>query len=84
MTELNGCLLTKEEEEACAELIKKMRDKKTFSFNFCADITIKAKTPKEAEDILWKWQSGVIDYTLNKWNDVGVLDINNFISEEEE
>lgn len=83
MAELNGYLLTKEEEKACTELIKKMRHSEDFCFNFSASIKIKAKTPKEAEDIFWRWQSDVVDYTLAEWNNVGVLYIENFICEEE-
>lgn len=80
MAELNGYLLTKEEEKACAELIKKMRTKKEFTFDFSASVKIKAKTSKEAEDIFWRWQNDVVDYTLSEWdNVVGTLYIDNYI-----
>lgn len=81
MAELNGYLLTKEEEKACTELIKKMRDKKDFTCYFSASIKIKAKTTKEAEDIFWRWQSDVVDYTIT--SDVGALYIENYLLEEE-
>lgn len=86
MAELNGYLLTKEEEKACEKLIKKMRTKKDFTLSFSASITIKAKTSKEAEDIFWRWQNDVADYTLSEWDgsvDGGALFIDNVICEEE-
>lgn len=80
MAELNGYLLTKEEEKACAELVKKMRAKQDFNFDFSASVKIKAKTSKEAEDIFWRWQNDVVDYTLSEWdNVVGTLYIDNYI-----
>ena len=82
MAELNGYLLTKEEEKACAELVKKMRSKKDFVFDFSAKVTIRAKTYEEAEDIFWNWQNDVGDYTLAEWSNVDALYIENFIGEE--
>ena len=84
MAELNGYLFTKEEEKACAELIKKMRTKKEFTFDFSARVIIKAKTTKEAEDIFWRWQNDVVDYTLGEWGgNVDTLYVDNYILEEE-
>ena len=83
MAELNGYLLTKEEEKACAELVKKMRAKEEFTVDFTARVKIKAKTSKEAEDIFWRWQSDVVDYTLCEWINVGTLYVDNYILEKE-
>ena len=71
MAELNGYLLTKEEEKACAELVKKMRSKGEFTVDFTARVKIKAKTSKEAEDIFWRWQDDVANYTFSEWGNVG-------------
>lgn len=83
MAELNGYLLTKEEEKACESLIKKMRTKREFTFGFSASVKIKAKNYKEAEDIFWNWQSDVGDYTLSEWGNVSGLYIDNCILDEE-
>lgn len=85
MAELNGYLLTKEEEKACENLVKKMRAKKDFIFEFSASVKIKAKNSKEAEDIFWKWEDDVASYTLSEWSDVGCggLYIDNYVLDEE-
>lgn len=83
MAELNGYVLTKEEEKACESLIKKMRTKKEFNFDFAASVKIKAKNSREAEDIFWRWQEDVANYTLSEWdNVVNSLYISDFICEE--
>lgn len=71
MAELNGYLLTKEEEKACAELVKKMRTKKNFFCSFSASIEIKAKNAQEAKDIFWQWQDDVASYTLSDYGTAG-------------
>lgn len=85
MAELNGYVLTKEEEKACENLVKKMRAKRDFIFEFSASVKIKAKNSKEAEGIFWKWAGDVGDYTLSEWGNVGCgrLYIDNYILDEE-
>ena len=84
MAELNGYVLTKEEEKACAELVKKMRTKKNFICSFSASIEIKAKNAQEAKDIFWRWQEDVANYTLSEWdNVVNSLDIYDVICDPE-
>ena len=83
MAELNGYLLTKEEEKACAELVKKMRSKGEFTFDFTAKVKMKAKTSKEAEEIFWRWENDVGIYTLSEWANVGALYVDDYIFEEE-
>lgn len=83
MAELNGYLLTKEEEKACEKLVKKMRTKQNFNFDFSASVKIKAKNSKEAEDIFWQWENDVLDYTLSEWPDVSGLYIDNYILDPE-
>lgn len=83
MAELNGYLLTKEEEKACEKLIKKMRTKREFTFEFSASVKIKAKNSKEAEDIFWKWEDDVVNYTLSEWDNVSGLYVDNYILDEE-
>lgn len=55
MAEINGYLLTKEEEKACEDLIKKMRKKEAFEIEFTGCITVEAKNRDEAQEIFWNW-----------------------------
>lgn len=70
MTEIKGYLLTKEEEEACADLVKKLRAKKVFAIDFSGCVRIKAKTPEEASDIFWMWAGDLQDKSLADWSDI--------------
>ena len=73
MAELNGYLLTKEEEKACAELVKKLRKRKTYSLDFTGDILIRAKNKDEAVDIFWNWISEIQDLTCDKFSKITSL-----------
>ena len=70
MAELNGYLLTKEEENACADLIKKLRERKVFAIDFTGCVRIKAKTPEEARDIFWEWVGDLQDKSFVDWSGV--------------
>lgn len=51
MAEIKGYLLTKEEEKACVDLVKKLRERKTFAIDFSGCVRIKAKNHEEANHI---------------------------------
>lgn len=51
MAEIKGYLLTEEEEKACANLVKKMREKRIYTINFLGCVKIKAKNSEEAKNI---------------------------------
>lgn len=67
MAELNGYLLTKEEEWACAELVKKLRERKVYGLDFTGGVFVRAKTEGEAIDIFWEWVNEVQDLTCDKF-----------------
>lgn len=67
MAEINGYLLTKEEEKACVDLVKKLRERKTFAIDFSGCVRIKAKTKEEANDIFWEWVGDLQDKSLVDW-----------------
>ena len=73
MAELNGYTLTKEEEKACVELVKKLRKRKTYSLDFTGDILIRAKNKDEAVDIFWNWISEIQDLTCDKFSKIASL-----------
>lgn len=70
MTEIKGYLLTAEEEKACADLIKKLREEQVFSVDFSGYVRIKAKTREEAQNIFWEWVGSLQDTTLADWDGV--------------
>ena len=70
MSEIKGYLLTAKEEEACAELVKKMRERKVFAIDFSGCVRIKAKTPEEASNIFWEWVGDLQDKSLVDWSGV--------------
>jgi hypothetical protein len=72
MSEIQGYLLTKEEEKACMALIKKMREKRVYAFDFSGCVRIKAKTDEEAKNLFWEWVGDMQDKTLADWNGVVV------------
>jgi len=72
MSEIQGYLLTKEEEKACMALIKKMREKRVYAIDFSGCVRIKAKTDEEAKNLFWEWVGDMQDKTLADWNGVVV------------
>lgn len=84
MAEINGYLLTKEEEKECIALVKWMRERKTYAINFSGCVRIKAKTRKEATDIFWGWISDMQDKTLTDWHKIITFPYLKNISLEEE
>ena len=70
MPEINGYLLTEEEEKACAALVKKLRERKTFAIDFSGCVRVKAKTREEASDIFWEWVGDLQDKSLLDWSGV--------------
>lgn len=67
MAELNGYLLTKEEEQACLDLLKKMRTRTPFDADFTGEVKIRARSEEEATLTFWEWVSAIQDMTLDKW-----------------
>ena len=67
MAELNGYLLTKEEEQACLDFLQKMRTRTTFYTDFTGEIKIRAHSEEEANLTFWEWVSAIQDMTLDKW-----------------
>lgn len=70
MAEINGYLLTEEETRACVDLVKKLRERKTFAIDFTGCVRIKAKNPEEARDIFWEWVGRIQDESLSDWSGV--------------
>ena len=70
MTEINGYLLTKEEEKACLDLVKKLRERKTYVIDFSGYVQVKAKTPQEANHLFWKWVEEMQDKTAGDWSGI--------------
>ena len=67
MAEIKGYLLTEEEEKACANLVKKMREKKVYAIDFLGCVRIKAKNEEEAKNIFWNWVGDLQDKSLSDW-----------------
>ena len=70
MAEINGYFLTEEEEKACADLVKKLRERKTFAIDFSECVRVKARTHEEASDIFWNWVGDLQDKSLLDWSGV--------------
>jgi len=68
MAEINGYLLTEEETKACVNLVKKLRERKTFAINFSGCVRVKAKTSEEANDIFWNWVGDLQDKSYADWS----------------
>lgn len=73
MAEINGYILTKNEEEACANLIKKMRNrsirKKRFAVDFTGCIEVNANTHDEAMMIFWNWVGDIQGSSSTEWQE---------------
>ena len=67
MAEINGYLLTEEEEKACVAFVKEQREKKVFAIDFTGYVKVKAKTRDEANYIFWQWVGDLQDKTLTDW-----------------
>jgi len=70
MTEINGYLLSTEEEKACLDLVKELRKRKTYVINFSGDIRVKAKNPQDANHLFWKWVEEMQDKTAGDWSGI--------------
>ena len=70
MAEIKGYLLTEEEEKACANLVKKMREKKVYAIDFLGCVRIKAKNEEEAKNIFWNWVGDLQDKSLSDWFEI--------------
>lgn len=70
MSEINGYLLTKEEEKECMALVKKLRERKVFAIDFSGCVYVKAKTREEANNIFWEWVGDLQDTSLVDWTGV--------------
>lgn len=70
MAEIKGYLLTTEEEKACVELVKKMREKKVFVIDFSGCVSIQAKTRHEATEIFWNWVGDIQDNSFVDYSGV--------------
>ena len=80
MSEIKGYLLTKEEEKACVDLVKKLRERKTFAIEFVGCVRVKAKNPDEASNIFWEWVGDMEDKSLTDW--YGVITQNPYFDKE--
>lgn len=67
MAELNGYTLTKEEEKACLNLIKKMRKKRAYELGFTGYVSFKAKNEEEVNELFWEWADEVKELTIEKF-----------------
>lgn len=70
MAEISGYLLTKEEEKACVDLVKKLREKKVFTIDFSGYVFIKAKNSEEAQNIFWEWVYDFQNKSIYDWSGV--------------
>ena len=70
MAEIKGYLLTEEEEKACVDLVKKLRERRVYAIDFSGCVRIKAKNRDEASDIFWMWAGDLEDKSLADWSDV--------------
>lgn len=70
MAEIKGYFLSEEEAKACVDLVKKLRERKTFAINFSGCIRIKAKTLEEANSIFWEWAEDLQNKSLADWSGV--------------
>ena len=70
MSEINGYLLTEDEEKACADLVKRMRERRLFIIDFSGCVKVKAKSRDEAKDIFWNLVGDLQDKTLADWSGV--------------
>ena len=68
MAEIKGYFLTEEEERACINLVKKLREKKVFEIDFSGCVRVKAKNHEEASDIFWEWVGDLEDKSLADWS----------------
>ena len=68
MAEIKGYLLTEEEEKACINLVKKLREKRVFAVDFSGCVRVKAKNCEEAQDIFWNWVGDLEDKSLVDWS----------------
>ena len=69
MAEINGYLLTEEEEKECVKLIEKLREK-IFTVDFTGCVHIKANTSEQAGKIFDTWVCDLQDESLARWNGV--------------
>jgi len=70
MSEIKGLLLTKEEEKACVDLIKKMREEKFYTFEFFGHIKIRATTREEANKIFKEWATDLQNTSRTNWGEI--------------
>lgn len=71
MAEIKGYLLTEEEQKACIDLIKSMREEKEkiFTFNFTGSIKIKAKNLEAADDFFRDWLEEVDEISYCRYDE---------------
>ena len=70
MSEIQGYLLTEEEEKACADLLIKLRERKVFIMDFSGSVKVKAKTREEAFETFWNLIGDWQDKSLADWSGV--------------
>jgi hypothetical protein len=70
MAEINGYLLTEEEEKACVDLVREMRKRKVFEIDFSGWVKVKARTHEQATNIFWEWVKDLRDKSANDWSGV--------------
>lgn len=71
MTEIKDYILTEEEQKACIDLVKSMREReKVFIFNFTGSVKIKAENLEKADDFFWDWVGDLQDTSLFDWSEI--------------
>ena len=75
MEKIKEYILTEEEQKACIDLVKSMREKeKVFTFNFKGSIKIKAKNLEEADDCFCDWIGDVGDMSYCEGSSKIIMD----------
>lgn len=74
MAEIKGYILTEEEQKACIDLVKSMREKeKVFIFHFTGSVKIKAENLKQANDFFGDWVEDIEDMSYYRYNKSTVI-----------
>ena len=74
MKEIKDYILTEEEQKACIDLVKSMREKeKVFTFNFTGSVKIKAKNLEEADVFFRDWLEEIDDISYCRYNESSII-----------
>lgn len=74
MAEIKDYILTEEEQKACIDLIKSMREKeKVFTFNFTGSVKIKAKNLEGADDFFRDWVEEIDEISYCRYDESRII-----------